>query len=104
MSDERWIFVCNSDDLDDEDAFRFDYASQTFAIFNLAGDFYATDGNCTHENQHLSEGFVYDGIIECPLHLGQFDIQTGEAISGPVCINLQTYEVKSEGGEIFIRL
>ena len=104
MTEEQWVFVCDSDELEDEEALRFDHGSRTFAIYNLAGEIFATDGHCTHEKQHLADGLVYDGIIECPLHMGQFDIKTGEAISGPVCINLQTYGVKSEGGKIFIRL
>lgn len=104
MSEERWIFVCNAEELGEEEVMRFDHDGRTFAIYNLARDFFATDGLCTHEKQHLADGLVYDGIIECPLHMGQFDIETGEAISGPVCVNLQTYAVKCEDGRVFIRL
>ena len=100
---ENWVLACNADEVDDEDVMRFDHGGKTYAIYNLDGRFYATDGYCTHEKQHLAEGFVMDGLIECPLHMGQFDIETGDAVAGPVCINLATYEVKLEGGKVYLR-
>ena len=42
-------------------------------------------------------------IIECPKHNGRFDIRTGEAKGAPVCVDLQTYPVKVEGGRVFVR-
>ena len=103
MSDtENWIDVCGTADIDDEEVMRFDHGERSFAVYNLAGDYFATDGYCTHEQQHLADGLVDDGIIECPLHMGQFDIETGEALAGPVCINLNTYPAKSEDGRVYI--
>jgi 3-phenylpropionate/trans-cinnamate dioxygenase ferredoxin component len=45
---------------------------------------------------------VLGEIIECPMHQGRFDIPTGKAKGAPVCINLQTYATKVEGGKIYI--
>ena len=104
MNDANWIEAANSADLSEDTVCRFDYGSKTFAIYNSEGEYFATDGFCTHEQQHLEDGLVMDGIIECPLHMGQFDIETGEALSGPVCLDLKTYEVKNENGKIFIKL
>jgi len=100
----EWIFACNADEIEDEEVLRFDHNDKTFAIYNLGGSFYVTDGFCTHEQQHLADGIVMDGIIECPLHMGQFDIETGEALSGPVCINLNTYPIKNENGKLYLGL
>ena len=105
MTDKgEWVLACDASEIDDEEVLRFDHGERTFAIYNLDGDFFATDGYCTHEQQHLGDGLVMDGIIECPLHMGQFDIETGEALSGPVCIDLKTYEVKNEEGRIYLRI
>ena len=101
---ETWQLAGKACDLEDEEVMRFDHDGKTFAIYNLGGNFHATDGNCTHEKQHLCDGFVIDGIIECPLHMGQFDIETGEALAGPVCVDLNTYDVKIEDGEIYLRV
>ena len=102
MSD-TWIEVCAADEIDEEDVIRFDHAGRTFAVYRSPEDSYhATDGLCTHEKIHLSDGLVMDHIIECPKHNGRFDYRTGEAKGAPVCVNLRTYPVKVEGGTVFI--
>ena len=104
MSD-NWIEACAADEIDEEDVIRFDHAGRTFAIYRSADDaYFATDGLCTHEQVHLADGLVMGDIIECPMHNGQFNYKTGEAKGAPVCVDLQTYPVKVEGGKIFVQL
>jgi 3-phenylpropionate/trans-cinnamate dioxygenase ferredoxin subunit len=50
----------------------------------------------------MSEGYLEDGCIECPLHQARFDIRTGAAMCAPATEPLRTYPVKREGDEIFI--
>jgi 3-phenylpropionate/trans-cinnamate dioxygenase ferredoxin subunit len=45
-----------------------------------------------------------DTVVECPLHQGRFDILTGEALSASVCVDLQTYAVKVENGDIYLNV
>lgn len=105
MSGESWIAACRADEIDAEDVIRFDHAGRTFALYRSPEDeYFATDGNCTHEQFHLSEGLVMDDIIECPKDNGRFNYKTGEAKGAPVCVNLRTYPVKVEGGTVFLRL
>lgn len=101
---ENWIKVCRADDIEPEDVLRFDHGERTFAVYRSPENkFYATDGLCTHQRVHLADGFVMDNLIECPKHNGRFDYTTGQAKGAPVCINLKTYPVKVEAGEIFIQ-
>ena len=72
------------------------------ALYNLRGEIFATHGICTHALALLSEGWVEDGKIECPLHQGQFDIRTGKALCAPLTQDLRTYAVKVEGDNIFV--
>lgn len=98
-----WVDVCVINDIGKEDVMSFDHDSRTFAIYRSPdGEFYATDGLCTHEKIHLADGLVMDNIIECPKHNGRFDYRTGEAKGAPVCINLRTYAVKVEAGKVYI--
>ena len=100
-----WTLACKTTDIDEEDLIRFDHAGATYAIYHSPdGDFFCTDGLCSHEKVHLCGGLVMDYIIECPKHNGQFDYRTGEAKRAPVCVNLKTYKVKVEGGNVFIEL
>lgn len=102
MSD--WIKACRTDDIEPEDVIRFDHNGRTFAIYRTTDDkFYATDGLCTHQKVHLADGFVMENIIECPKHNGRFDFTTGQAKGAPVCVNLKTYPVKVEAGDVFIQ-
>ena len=91
-------------DIDEEDVIPFDLGARTFAIYHTASGFYATDGICTHEHAHLADGFVIDDIIECPMHQGRFHIPTGQAKSAPVCVDLATYPVKLEDGQLYIQV
>jgi 3-phenylpropionate/trans-cinnamate dioxygenase ferredoxin reductase subunit len=75
-----WVVACSVDDIEEEDVLRFDHEGRTYAIYRSPdGDFFATDGLCTHESVHLADGLVMDNIIECPKHNGRFDYRTGEA-------------------------
>ncbi|MEX3012050.1 MocE family 2Fe-2S type ferredoxin [Hoeflea sp. TYP-13] len=100
----NWIHVCATDEIDEEDLIRWDHEGRTFAIYNTDDGFFATDGYCTHEQQHLEEGLVIGKVIECPLHQGRFEIATGRALNPPACIDLKTFPVKVEAGDIYIAL
>ncbi len=99
----KWVLAGAFDDIDTEDVMRFDYGDKTYAVYRTMDDkVFATDGLCTHEQQHLAEGIVIDDIIECPLHQGRFHIPTGKAKGAPVCIDLNTYPTKVVDGEVYI--
>ena len=99
----NWVDACATGDIDAEDVIRFDHGGRTFAIYRAPDNgYFATDGLCTHEQAHLADGLVMDSIIECPMHNGRFDYRTGEAKGAPVCVDLETYPVKVEGGRVLI--
>jgi apoptosis-inducing factor 3 len=74
------------------------------ALYRLGDEIFATHGICTHALAFLSDGWVEDGKIECPLHQGQFDIRTGKALCSPVTEDLRVYPVKRDGDDILINL
>ena len=104
MSDDNWVLVGTTDNIEVEDIIRFDHNDRTFCVYKLEDGFYATDGICTHEDVHLEDGLVMDNEIECPMHQGVFDIKTGEAVSPPACDDLKTYPVKVEDNNIYIQI
>jgi len=105
MSDAGWTVACSVEDLEPEDVLRFDHAGRSFAIYRSPqGTFHATDGLCTHERVHLADGLVMDEVIECPKHNGRFDYRTGRALGAPACIDLRTYPVRVDDGQVLIDL
>src|SRR5262249_17235975 len=96
----QWIRVAALDEVEEEDVMRFDHGGRIYAIYRVAGQVYATDGLCTHEQALLCDGLVMGHVIECPKHNGRFDIRDGRAVRVPARIALRTYAVKVEDGEI----
>jgi 3-phenylpropionate/trans-cinnamate dioxygenase ferredoxin component len=100
----QWIDAAALDEIEDEDVMRFDHGGQTYAIYRVDGDVYASDGLCTHEHVHLCDGLVMGHTIECPKHNGRFDIRDGRALCAPVCEKLKTYPARVEAGRIFVEI
>lgn len=105
VNDEQWVLVCAADAIDEEDVMRFDHQGQSYAIYRSPDDrYFATAGQCTHEAVHLADGLVIDHVIECPKHNGRFDYRDGRALGAPVCVNLKTYPVRLDGGQVWLNL
>ena len=99
-----WIRACACDDVHEEDLVRWDHEGRTYAIYNAFDGFYCTQGYCTHEDEHLEAGLLTGHVIECPLHQGRFDIRSGNVLSPPPCVDLVTYPVKTENGDVYVKV
>jgi nitrite reductase/ring-hydroxylating ferredoxin subunit len=71
-------------------------------LANLDGTVYALDGICTHQEAVLAEGSLYEECLMCPVHGGEYDVRTGEAITLPAIEPLRRHEVRVEDGEILV--
>jgi 3-phenylpropionate/trans-cinnamate dioxygenase ferredoxin subunit len=100
--DMNWIRIASASDLQDDEVLGLTVGGARIALYRSQGEFYATDNRCTHAEALMSEGYLEDGCIECPLHQARFDIRTGAALCAPATEPLRTYPVKREGDEIFI--
>ena len=98
----EWSKVASAPELSNDEAKTGNVAGQGVALFRIDGEFFATDSMCTHATALLSEGYVEDGCVECPLHQGRFDIRTGKAMCTPVTVDLRTHPVKREGDDIYV--
>jgi anthranilate 1,2-dioxygenase large subunit len=97
-----WQRVASINEIDRDGVLGLDVDGSPVALYRLGNEVFATAGICTHALAILSDGFVEDGKIECPLHQGQFDIRSGKALCAPVTEDLRTYAVKLEGDDVFI--
>ena len=64
-------------------------------MFNVDGEYYVTDDQCTHGPGLLSEGYIDGDVVECNFHNGQFNIKTGEVASPPCMVPIKTYGPRS---------
>ena len=72
-------------------------------LANVAGTYYAISDVCGHRNAPLSRGKLDGYLIECPLRFAQFDVRTGELVSGPVSTPVPIYEVRVEGDTVYVK-
>ena len=102
---EGWIEVCAAADLGKSDVIRFDHGRKTYALCrDEHGSVFATDGICTHGNNHLADGLVIAGTSECPKHNGRFHLADGSPARAPICRGLQTYPLEARNGRLFLNL
>jgi 3-phenylpropionate/trans-cinnamate dioxygenase ferredoxin subunit len=50
----------------------------------------------------LEKGFFRGEFVTCALHLSQFEVRTGEAISPPATDPLPKFPVSVEGGTVYV--
>jgi nitrite reductase/ring-hydroxylating ferredoxin subunit len=94
------ILACKVDDLLDGQSLKVDGGPE-IAIHRVAGEFFATDDSCTHEEWSLGEDGDLEGHeIVCCLHLAAFDVRTGEATQLPATRPLKTYPVRVAEGAV----
>jgi len=71
-------------------------------IYNVDGEFYATENFCPHKGAPLSEGTMCGHIVECGWHGWQFDVRSGECLT--VRERIRTYRITLEDQLIKVHL
>jgi nitrite reductase/ring-hydroxylating ferredoxin subunit len=100
-----WVRVAAVADIGEGKCIGVRVGDKEIALYHLpGGEFYATHNVCSHEYALLSEGWLEDGCIECPLHAAKFDIRTGKALSAPADEDIAVYPIKADGGDLFVQM
>jgi len=100
----RWIKIATTDAIAEDDMIAVELEGRHIALYHVGDAFHATANICTHAHALLTDGFLDECTVECPIHAGRFDIRTGRALGPPVTIDLKTYRLKVEGDDILIEL
>lgn len=77
---------------------------EVIGLYRLGEDIFALADICTHQFAYISEGYLEDGVIECPLHQALFDIRTGCVLEGPAKKPLRSFATKIADDQVFIAL
>ncbi len=97
-----WIKVAVKSQLQDDEVLGVQVDGHPVALYKDKGEFFATDNVCTHAQALMSEGYLEDGCIECPLHQARFDVRSGKALCAPATVDLKTYAVQIEGDDVYV--
>ncbi|MDY7577190.1 anthranilate 1,2-dioxygenase ferredoxin subunit AndAb [Herbaspirillum sp. RTI4] len=95
-----WFDIGSADDFADGEVAPAHAGGQALAVFRLGDDVFALKDLCTHGNAKLSDGYVENGCIECPLHQGLFDIRSGAPRCAPVTDAVRSFPVRVVAGRV----
>jgi nitrite reductase/ring-hydroxylating ferredoxin subunit len=76
---------------------------EEIALAHCNGGFYAVQGHCLHLEGPLGEGELDGCVLTCPWHGWQYDMRTGQN-EFDLAIQLKTYDVQVEDGELRVRV
>ncbi|MBE4737298.1 MULTISPECIES: bifunctional 3-phenylpropionate/cinnamic acid dioxygenase ferredoxin subunit [Streptomyces] len=97
------VRVATVGDIEDGEALRVPADTsghgEAIAVFHDGGAYYALDDTCSHGQASLSEGWIEDGEVECPLHSARFCLTSGEPQCMPATVAVRTHhvEVRDDG-------
>jgi nitrite reductase/ring-hydroxylating ferredoxin subunit len=89
-----WQAVANQADIAEGEVKGLVVNGTPVALYCIDGEVLATHDTCTHAQACLSDGYLENGQIECPLHQALYDVRTGKAISGPANGDLKVFPVR----------
>lgn len=98
-----WKEVCGQDDVAVNTLAKFDVDGIDIIIANYGSGFRAIPPICPHMEEPLEESGAIGArcILTCTKHLWAWDLKTLDLVA-PAEKPLKTYELKQEGGKIFV--
>jgi nitrite reductase/ring-hydroxylating ferredoxin subunit len=99
-----WRIVSSADAIGEDEIVGLKVDGRDLAVCRHDGTYHAFHNVCTHQHALLSDGYVEDGCVECPLHQGRFDVRTGRPAGAPVTVPIRVFPVKVENGQIYVDL
>ncbi len=83
MSD-KFIRAISADEIAPGGMKTVELDGKEIVICNCGGKYYAIQRRCGHMNAPLDMGTLDGTYLTCAMHCAQFDVTTGESLSGPV--------------------
>jgi 3-phenylpropionate/trans-cinnamate dioxygenase ferredoxin component len=98
----KYVKVARAADIPPGEKQIFEVDGTLVVVINLDGQFYAIEDVCTHDGGPVGEGRLEGAQIICPRHGARFDVRTGDALTLPAFEPVATFEVKVEGGDVWV--
>lgn len=95
----EWIKVAERPEIQPGKSKAVSLFGESIAIFNVDGQFYATDNVCPHQGGPLGEGKLEQDVITCPWHAWRYNVRTGCPVLTP---NVRTFELRTDGNKVEI--
>jgi nitrite reductase/ring-hydroxylating ferredoxin subunit len=107
MNEQRTLLrIAAVDDIVPGRPCRFEAGGRRLCLVRDGSQVHALDDLCTHGQAWLSDGeFDADeGVLECPLHGGLFDVRSGRACGAPATKGVAAHPVRLVDGDVYVEL
>ena len=99
---DGYIEIARSGEPAEGQMIRVEAAGRKLILARSAGELYAVDEMCSHEDYSLFLGCIRDGKIKCSLHGSWFDMRNGKPTAEPADCPIGSYALREEGGVIYV--
>ncbi len=94
--------VCKDSDLQEGQMMLAEVEGARVVLARCRDGWTAFGDHCTHKGGPLSDGVLVGCTVQCPWHGSQFDVHTGQVVSGPAKTQINTYETSIHNGEVYV--
>jgi anthranilate 1,2-dioxygenase ferredoxin subunit len=91
---DNWQTIGTIDDFTEGEPAAVVAGERQIAVFRVGDEVFALNDLCTHGHARLSDGYVEDGCVECPLHQGLIDIRTGAPRCAPITEAVRAFPIR----------
>ena len=103
-SDCEFSDIAAADDIPNGERLFVEIDEAYLVVFNIAGDIYAIEDVCSHDDGPLGDGDLEGHEVACPRHGARFDVRTGKALTLPAVEDISAYPVRIIDGIIQVGL
>ncbi|WP_444635046.1 non-heme iron oxygenase ferredoxin subunit [Cupriavidus oxalaticus] len=100
---QEWVRACPANDVRTGNPKGLKVRNIPIALYRLPDGVYATHDVCTHAYALLSEGFIDEHVVECPLHGAKYDVRNGKCLAIADC-DVLTYPVRIHDDDVYVAL
>jgi nitrite reductase/ring-hydroxylating ferredoxin subunit/Fe-S cluster biogenesis protein NfuA len=98
-----WVKLATVDQVPESSVLAVQFAGNSLILHRQGVNITCYRNACTHLGDSLEAGKVENGIITCPSHGFQYNLETGECLTAPD-VSLKSYPVKIKGDNVFVQL
>ncbi|RCJ23618.1 hypothetical protein A6S26_03070 [Nostoc sp. ATCC 43529] len=98
-----WVKVATIEQVPELDVLAVQLAGTSLILYRQGITFKCYRNACAHLGNPLEEGKVENGIITCPYHGFEYNLETGKCLTVPD-ISLQSYPVNTKDDKVFVKL
>jgi 3-phenylpropionate/trans-cinnamate dioxygenase ferredoxin subunit len=104
MKEAVFVKACPLAKIPAEGALGLEIDGEPVCLIRTGGEVFALRDVCSHAEVQLSEGEVYDHMVECWIHGSRFDVRTGRPTKSPAVEPVPVYPVRIEGDVVCVAL